>query len=551
MMNQSEPANTVSSLDYLQADLYFLSGLTPYYANRGPVRTKLRDESHTRSAMVYDSTTIRERLLRQSNYVPRPNFISSVGWTSHSNGHALVDVRAFNGNEDVAPLPTTCTLVGVVSPARLNLSPIGNYNKQYGPLSAAKFQFTLTCPRTDSVLREDWMTGLEVLRKIQNSIAATTKHRNFILEDMIPPSIRLSAPIFEKKGPNSDAEDINDNDYDTSSWPVPSEHRESLDAISNTHRVLPIAIYDEDNEYINIEDAEERLTDTLVEVAFSLQHYTMSKDTNFAHDSFTGKIEQIVIIRPPGPPLASPFRGFNRKGPWRPIEDRPFTAPSGPEISSSALAMVTPCDGKTKAAIAKKIGTQNPSKYEDRASAPNPTPLKPPHPYTKRRPISKTTTSPLASASASIAVAGSSRNPAQRTARTTRSGTSKSSTQAPVPIINTNIDTQQDSPESPIFIGDSASDGSRSSVELENPVVTSKSKSNATANAKKRRLNGRSKAVEEPAEEDEEFDGDISEIETLNSELAVESSPPAEVTPIVEEPPKKRARTGKGKGRVL
>ncbi|KAJ3562054.1 hypothetical protein NP233_g9812 [Leucocoprinus birnbaumii] len=440
-------------------------------------------------------------------------------------------------------------LVGIVSTDRLFLSPIGNYNKKYGPLSAAKFQFTLSCPRNDSVLREDWMTGLEVLRKIQGSIAATTKRRYLILEDTIPPSIRLSAPIFEKKGTprmtfhvsqNSDTEDINDNDYATSLWPVPSEHQESLEAISNTHRVLPLAIYDEENECINIEDAEDRLTDTLVEVAFSLQHYTMSKDTAAAHDSFTGKIEQIVVIRPPGPPLASPFKDFGRRGPWRPIEAQPFTVPSGAGVSPSALAMLTLCDGKTKTTATKKTA--------NRTSAPTVTPPKAPHSYMKRQPISAVTTPPLVSASASAAVAGPSRIPARRARRATRSGTSKASIQTPILVVDTNIDAHKDAPESPMLVSDSTSERSQNSAE---PETTSKSKTKAPANLNKRRLNGQSKAVEEVMEEVEDFDGDVSETETLDGKPEVESSPPAEVAPVVEEPPKKRARTTKGKARAL
>ena len=39
-----------------------------------------------------------------------------------------------------------CLVVGVVQPARLYVSPTGNYNAQFNTLATAKFQLTIAAP---------------------------------------------------------------------------------------------------------------------------------------------------------------------------------------------------------------------------------------------------------------------------------------------------------------------------------------------------------------------------------------------------------------------
>jgi hypothetical protein len=74
-----------------------------------------------------------------------------------------------------------------------------------------------------------------------------------------------------------------------------------------------------------------KLKGALVEVWFRIKHYHLFGDRT---DSFSGMIEQIVVLCPPIPKLPSPYRNRETIGPYRP---HPTTAqPSHSELKRAA-----------------------------------------------------------------------------------------------------------------------------------------------------------------------------------------------------------------------
>ncbi|KAJ3553747.1 hypothetical protein NP233_g12575 [Leucocoprinus birnbaumii] len=92
---------------------------------------------------------------------------------------------------------------------------------------------------------------MTVLKKIQEAIAKTSRHHFLLSDDTAPPSICLMAPICEKVDVLD--EDNLDQDFPTTDWPVPSIHGEALVSIAETHQVLPLAVYDTNEEFIKPE----------------------------------------------------------------------------------------------------------------------------------------------------------------------------------------------------------------------------------------------------------------------------------------------------------
>src|ERR1700683_1742152 len=66
---------------------------------------------------------------------PLSFFLSTIGWKQNGASHILVEKTS---REEM-----TCVVVNKVNNYRLNCSPIGNYRKEYPPLSKAKFQLML------------------------------------------------------------------------------------------------------------------------------------------------------------------------------------------------------------------------------------------------------------------------------------------------------------------------------------------------------------------------------------------------------------------------
>ena len=95
-------------------------------------------------------------------------------------------------------------------------------------------------------------------------------------------------------------------DEETEHWPIATEHRKFLDNIKYDYRIQPLPVYAEDDTYIQPKDVVNRMRDSLVEVHFRIKHYRIGRDAS-SFDSFSGVIEQVVILKPGIPKRSSPY----------------------------------------------------------------------------------------------------------------------------------------------------------------------------------------------------------------------------------------------------
>ena len=111
---------------------------------------------------------------------------------------------------------------------------------------------------------------------------------------------------------------------ETSSWPVPVGFEHFLKDVQYTHYVNPIRLYDENNQFVKPTNANAILRDALVEVHFTIKHYTIGKATN-AFDWFNAIFQQIIVLKSAPPKLPSPYKRKNiHDGPFRPKATPPF-----------------------------------------------------------------------------------------------------------------------------------------------------------------------------------------------------------------------------------
>jgi hypothetical protein len=78
-------------------------------------------------------------------------------------------------------------------------------------------------------------------------------------------------------------------------------------------------IYDHNDNFVQGPDVINKMRNALVEVHFRIKHYRINGDSD-AFDSFSGLVEQVVILQPGRPKAASPYKDRLRahQGPYRP-----------------------------------------------------------------------------------------------------------------------------------------------------------------------------------------------------------------------------------------
>jgi hypothetical protein len=111
---------------------------------------------------------------------------------------------------------------------------------------------------------------------------------------------------------------------ETQHWPIATEHREYLDAIKDRYRIRPLAVYTNDDVYIEPCQVLPKMRDALVEVYFRLKHYRIGSGAA-AFDSFSGIIEQIIILQEAGRKSSTPYnhiRSNLKGGPYKPKVDQ-------------------------------------------------------------------------------------------------------------------------------------------------------------------------------------------------------------------------------------
>lgn len=114
----------------------------------------------------------------------------------------------------------------------------------------------------------------------------------------------------------------------TANWPVPDDMKGELHALMGTHIALPLAIY-KDDEYVQPTFANSVLKYALVEVHFSLKNFCIRKRDAKPFDSFTGHIEQIIVLTPGEARSTGHYKRKNiLDGPYRP---KPFVSVNLPK----------------------------------------------------------------------------------------------------------------------------------------------------------------------------------------------------------------------------
>ena len=127
----------------------------------------------------------------------------------------------------------------------------------------------------------------------------------------------------------------------TVDWPVPADMKDELRALAATHRVQPLAVY-KDEQYIQPEAVNAALKYALVEVHFTLKHFCICKREAKPLDSFTGEVQQIVILKSGEARSSGMYKRKNLlDGPFRPKPFAPVMAPSASRLTDGATATTT------------------------------------------------------------------------------------------------------------------------------------------------------------------------------------------------------------------
>ena len=117
-----------------------------------------------------------------------------------------------------------------------------------------------------------------------------------------------------------------------SEWPAPTDYRDALAALEDTHTVAPLMAYNEKGTRISPEELSSIVKGALIELTFTLCHYHIKNSTQ-NYDTYTGNIEQIIILERAPPKKISPYR----KG-GGPVRIQPSNVPSHAEQAAAVRA---------------------------------------------------------------------------------------------------------------------------------------------------------------------------------------------------------------------
>ncbi|KAK7033853.1 hypothetical protein R3P38DRAFT_2772963 [Favolaschia claudopus] len=275
------------------------------------------------AAKIYDAKAHRTALMTNPTYFALPNFTDGVGWKEEpTGGHSLYLI---NENTDSADQRGYITQVGYVLPTKYFCGRGGSWQEKNGkPFSNAKYGFLLGRPDDYPLFGADWDAGIEAATAIQKSIVAEGEADHWLDKDSGGKVIRLGMRCFEKKGGD------NPSGVDIAKWPVPAHLKNHLAAISNTHDVCLLPVYDVDDTLVSEPLIEKKLRGALIEVTYKLNHWFIKKENGRHIESFTGDIQQIVIKKYGKP---QPRSAFHRAA--RPIVFAPISAIVAPKAPAA------------------------------------------------------------------------------------------------------------------------------------------------------------------------------------------------------------------------
>ena len=91
----------------------------------------------------------------------------------------------------------------------------------------------------------------------------------------------------------------------TEQWPVSEKAKEALEHVAQTHNVVPLPVYDEDQECIAPADYHRKLSGAVAEVHFALMHYLIKQEKK---SIFSAVVRQIIVLRAPTAPPVNPLK---------------------------------------------------------------------------------------------------------------------------------------------------------------------------------------------------------------------------------------------------
>jgi hypothetical protein len=146
-------------------------------------------------------------------------------------------------------------------------------------------------------------------------------------------------------------------DDTTAKWPVPDNMQTELVQLMGTYMAQPLPVF-KDNAYVPPIGVNSALKDSLVEVHFSIKHYRIHKKDSKPIDSFTGLVEQIVVLKSGEPRLPNSYKRKNLlEGPYRP---KPFR-PVPPSLTTDITHFTTNANVRAPADISSFNTTTEPT----------------------------------------------------------------------------------------------------------------------------------------------------------------------------------------------
>ncbi|EMD37980.1 hypothetical protein CERSUDRAFT_72610 [Gelatoporia subvermispora B] len=291
----------------------------------------------------------RSELAHAGLYLGNKSVRQCVEWKrtpgAKGNAHQLVmkDCHATAGEDAPAPGdPAPLVLFARVSDDNFFMTSDANWRpSQYTPFfSDAKPSCTLTAPPGSpdlAILEPDWPEVIANLRWFQNRIVTKgfTESRGLLVEeDRNVTLIKIKHKLFDRdedqrRSDNDDNDDGNNapgqfpeegNDdlgpaFDIANWPCwTDEAKAAIEELKDTHRVVPIPIYDKEDMLVEPSRYRTVLQGAVVEVHFTIQHWSISKrgkSEGYAFDAFSADVVSIKIVKAPPPPTPNTPR--NRK----------------------------------------------------------------------------------------------------------------------------------------------------------------------------------------------------------------------------------------------
>ena len=75
-------------------------------------------------------------------------------------------------------------------------------------------------------------------------------------------------------------------DETTAKWPVPTELKQTMEDMKMAHQALPLAVYDQQGNYVEPAMVQSMVKGSLVQMHFRVRHYIM-KSAGVSYDCFS------------------------------------------------------------------------------------------------------------------------------------------------------------------------------------------------------------------------------------------------------------------------